>query len=234
MPSRQSIVQSFNCALEGFIYVMKTQRNMRIHFMVAAGIITLGIYFNFTGIELLALIGAITLVLISEMFNTSIELLTDLVSSGQNPLARIIKDVSAGAVFVASLNVVIVAYLLFSRKLTFTLEQGLINVKQSPWHITFICLIVVITIVVMVKAIFHKGTPLRGGMPSGHSAIAFSMWTVIAVLTNNGLVTVLAFLLAFFLARSRLDRKIHTLWEIIAGAAVGIMVTLLAFQFLLK
>lgn len=228
----QNIIQSFNCAIEGFIYVVKTQRNMRIHFLIAVFILLLGIYVNFNGIELLILCGVITLVLLTEMLNTAMELIVDLVKERYHPLARIAKDISAGAVLIASINAITAGYLLFSSHLTFSIGTGLLRIKQSPWHITFISLILVLGIVVITKAIFHKGTPLRGGMPSGHSAIAFSMSTIISLLANNGLITVLSFVMAFLIARSRLKEEIHTIWEVIVGSVIGFLIALSVFQFL--
>lgn len=228
----RKIIKSFNCAIEGFIYVLKTQMNMRIHFLLAVFILLLGIYLNFSGMEMLMLSSAIAFVLLSEMLNTAMEKTVDLVSGGDNPSARVIKDVTAGAVLIAALNAVVVGYILFSRRLSFSLESGLTKLKQSPWHITFISLILVLAIVVMAKALFHKGTPLRGGMPSGHSAVAFSMWAIITLLTNNGLITVLAFIMALLIARSRLMQSIHNIWEVVAGGLLGVLATLLVFQML--
>lgn len=228
----QNLIQSFNCAIEGFIYVVKTQRNMRIHFLTAVFIMLFGIYLNFSGVEILLLGGAITLVLMAEMLNTAMELAIDMIHERFNHAARIVKDVSAGVVFITALNAVVAGYLLFSKHLSFSLEKRLLKIKQSPWHITFICLILVLAIVVMAKVFFHKGTPLRGGMPSGHAAVAFSMWTIISLTTNNGLITVLAFVMAFLIARSRLREAIHNLWEVAAGALVGTFTTLLIFQIL--
>ena len=227
-----NLIQSFNCAIEGFIYVLKTQRNMRIHFLLAVLILLLGIYLNFTGLEIMILCVAIAFVLLSEMVNTALELTIDLVSDKFHPLARKIKDVSAGAVLIASLNALIVGYLLFSERLKFSVEYGILRIKQSPWHITFISLIIVLALVVTFKVFFHKGTPMRGGMPSGHSAAAFSMWTVIVLSTGNGLIMVLSLVMAILIARSRLSRSIHNVWEIVAGGALGILVTTLVFQLL--
>ncbi|MEE8360438.1 MAG: diacylglycerol kinase [Candidatus Omnitrophota bacterium] len=232
MRDKQNIIQSFNCAIEGFIYVMKTQRNMRIHFLAAVAIILFAIYLNFSKTDILLLCAAITFVLLSEMLNTSIELAVDLVSDGHHPLARISKDVAAGAVFIASINAVVTGYLLFSRRLPFPLESGILKIKHSPWHMTFICLILVFAIVVMAKVLVNKGTPLRGGMPSGHSAMAFSMWAIISIVTENGLIAVLTFVMAMLIARSRITDKIHSFWEVAAGALVGVLMTILVFQLL--
>ncbi|MEI6863274.1 MAG: diacylglycerol kinase family protein, partial [Candidatus Omnitrophota bacterium] len=74
-------VESFNAAVEGFIYVLRSERNMRVHFLMAFLFILLGIYLNFSFIEIAILCITISLVLAAEMINTAIEILVDLVKS---------------------------------------------------------------------------------------------------------------------------------------------------------
>ena len=226
----QKFVKSFNAAIEGFIYVLKTEQNMRVHFLAALFFVLLGIYLGFNYVEILLLTVTITLVLASEMINTSVELIVDMVKSEFHPIARIIKDVAAGAVLIASINAVIVGYILFSKRIPFNITAETAKIRQSPWHVTFIALILVFGVSVIGKMIFHKGTPLRGGMPSGHSAIAFSIWTIIAFLTNNSIVIALSFLMAFLIARHRIKDAVHTFWEVLAGGIIGVLVTTLVFQ----
>lgn len=223
-------VASFNAAVEGFVYVLKTERNMRIHYMAALFFILLGIYLNFTGSEILILCAAITFVLMAEMFNTCIEHFVDLVKPEIHPTARIIKDIGAGAVLITSINAVIAGYVLYSRHIPFNIEEQLNVVKHSPWHITFFSLILVFGISIMLKLALHRGTPLRGGMPSGHSAVAFAIWTVIMFLSNNTIVIILAFVMAFLIARHRVKDAVHTVWEVVAGGIVGVLLTTLVFQ----
>ncbi|MBI4974753.1 MAG: diacylglycerol kinase [Candidatus Omnitrophica bacterium] len=223
-------VESFNAAIEGFIYVLKTQTNMRVHFLSALLILLLAIYLNFTSSELLILCITITLVLAAEMINTAVELVVDIVKSEFHPIARVIKDIGAGAVLLASINAVIAGYLLFSKKIPFRIEDEVIRIRQSPWHLTFISLILVLGTSIIGKVLFHKGTPLRGGMPSGHAAVAFSIWVIITFLTNNSIVIILTFLMAFLIARHRIKDSIHTIWEVLAGAALGVLLTTLVFQ----
>jgi diacylglycerol kinase (ATP) len=223
-------VESFNAAVEGFIYVLKTERNMRIHFLAAFFFILLGIYFNFSYLEIIALTITISLVLASEMMNTAIEHVVDMVRSEFHPIARITKDVGAGAVLITSVNAIIVGYILFSKKIPFNAATTMDNIRSSPWHITFIAIIFVFGITILGKVLLHKGTPLRGGMPSGHSAVAFSIWTIIVFLTKNSIVIALTFLMAFLIARHRVKDSVHTLWEVLAGSMLGILVTTLVFQ----
>ena len=227
-------IESFNAAVEGFIYVLKTERNMRIHFLTALFIILLGIAMNFSVVELAVLCVSIAFVLAAEMLNTAIELTVDMVKAEFHPVARAIKDVGAGAVLLAALNAVIVGYVLFVKRIPFNAELTFERIRQSPWHITFLALILVFGAAIIGKIIFHKGTPLRGGMPSGHAAVAFAMWTVIAFMTNNSIVIALAFVMAFLIARHRIKDAVHTFWEVLAGAVLGVLLTTLVFQVLGK
>jgi len=229
----RKFVESFNAAIEGFFYVVKKERNMRIHFLFAILILLLGIYLNFTPQELMILTITIALVLAAEMINTAVEHIVDIIVEMEfHPIAKVIKDISAGAVLLAAINAAIVGYLLFSGKIPFTIEEGITRIGQSPWHPTFISIIVVLTLTIFGKIFLHSGTPLRGGMPSGHSAIAFAMWAIIAFLTRNAVVILLAFVMAFLIARHRIKDSIHTIWEVIAGAMLGVLATTLIFQLL--
>lgn len=225
-------VESFNAAVEGFVYVLKSERNMRVHFLAALLMILLAIYLSFSPMEVAMLCTVIALVLITEMINTTVELVVDVVKPEYHPLARIIKDVSAGAVLISSINAIIVGYTIFSRNLPFTMQMGIVRIRQSPWHITFISVILVFGASIIGKLIFHKGTPLRGGMPSGHSAVAFSIWTIITFMTDNSVVVVLSFVMAFLIARHRVKDAVHTVWEVVAGGALGVLLTTLVFQLL--
>lgn len=223
-------IKSFNAAIIGFILVMRTQRNMRYHFIAALFIIILSIFVSVSRIELMILALSITLVLVSEMVNTAAENIINIIKSKYHPLARVVKDISAAAVLTCAINALVVGYIIFSAKIPFDVESGISNLKQAPMNLTFMSLLIVFGLVVLAKTFFHRGTPLRGGMPSGHTALAFSMWTVIVLLTKNALVAILAFFMASLIARSRLHRKIHNFWEVFAGALLGVIITLLIFQ----
>ncbi|MBN1872515.1 MAG: diacylglycerol kinase [Candidatus Omnitrophica bacterium] len=230
--AKNRLVDSVNFAIEGLIHVLKSQRNMRLHFMFAVVILIFGIYINLTGNELLLILLSLTFLLCAEMFNTAIEFTVDLVSNSVHPLARIIKDVSAGAVLVSAINALVVCYVIFARRSHVPLDTTLINIRTSSWHITFIIFIMVLALVIVGKILLHSGTPLRGGMPSGHAAVAFSIWTIILFTTMNNFVVILTFILAFFVARSRIVGSIHSTLEVVSGSAIGILVTTIIFQIL--
>ena len=229
---QQRLVESFNSAIEGFIYVFKSQRNMRLQFAIGLFVVLFGVGLNFTYIELILLCLTISFVLFAEMFNTAVEHTIDLVKEEFHPLARIVKDICAGAVLLSALSAIVVGYMLFISRAGVRIEDNIIKIRESSWHITFIILLVVLAIVVLVKILFHTGTPLRGGMPSGHSALAFAIWMIVSLFYPNSLVVFLVFILAFLVARSRIRDDIHSTLEVFTGSMLGILATLLVFQFL--
>ena len=231
---QQNLASSFNAAIEGFVYVFKSQRNMRLHFLMGLFAMLLGILLNFTYIEVMVLCLTIAFVLFADMFNTAIEYTVNLVSQEYHPLARIVKDIGAGAVLLSAMTAVVIGYILFTSKVGIRIEDNILKIRESSWHVTFIILILILSVVVLSKLYLHRGTPLRGGMPSGHTAIAFSIWTIISLLYPNSLVILLVLILAVLVARSRVNARIHSLMEVFIGALVGISITVFIFQFLRK
>ena len=75
-----------------------------------------------------------------------------------------------------------------------------------------------------------KGHPLRGGMPSGHAALAFSAWIAVTFITASFTAPLLSFILAVIIAQSRVITKVHTWWEVFLGSLMGAVVTLLLFR----
>src|SRR3954468_4796686 len=111
-----SLIQSFNYAFEGIIHVLRTQRNMRIHFAVALIVLIAGLAVDVSQRELIALLLAIAFVLIAEMINTALEAAIDVATPSFDPMAKLAKDIAAGAVLIAAINAVAVGYLVFSGK----------------------------------------------------------------------------------------------------------------------
>ena len=228
--TRQSITKAFNAAIEGILYTFKSERNMKIHYCLAVAVLIISLFFDLTKVEMLLLTFAISLVVISEMFNTAIEKTIDMITEEYNPLAKIAKDVAAGGVLIATLNSVVVGYILFYDKLTEISQSLLYTRRKSEIHVTLICIVLVLIAVVVVKALTATGTPLKGGMPSGHSALAFAMATAITFMMERVVTSTLAYLMAALVAQSRIEGKIHTFWETVAGALLGTLIGILVFQ----
>ncbi|HOO12944.1 MAG TPA: diacylglycerol kinase, partial [Bacillota bacterium] len=113
----RKLLDSFNDAIAGVIHALKTQRNMKIHFAMAAAAMILGLLTGLGRVELLLLFFTIALVLVTEMINTSIEAAVDLMMEAYHPLAKVAKNVAAGAVLISAVNAVVVAYILFFDRL---------------------------------------------------------------------------------------------------------------------
>ena len=228
----RGFIYSVNTALEGIVHTLRSERNMRLHFLVGFLVLIAGVYFNLSAVEFMLLCFAVTFVLVAEMFNTAVEHAIDLISDKYHPLAKIIKDIAAGAVFVAAVNAAIVGYMLIKRRIGWSFDGAFLKIKQSPWHMTLIALLVVIGLVLFVKIWRKEEALLRGGMPSGHAAVAFAVWTVVSLVTGNALVSLLVFFLAVLIAKSRMTGGIHTLWQVIAGSILGTLIALFVFQLL--
>jgi len=234
LPAQGSLRWSFTWAFEGIVYVLRTQRNMQFHVAAAVGVLVLALVLDVSRLEMLAIVGAIALVMIAEMVNTAVEATVDLVATEYHPLAKVAKDVAAGAVLVATANALAVAYLVFYGALTGPTHDLLHGVRRSPVHIVVIALILTTLLSIAVKASLGRGTPLRGGLPSGHAAAAFAGWMAITLVTeplnHAALVSTLAFMMALLVAQSRVEAGIHSGVEVFAGAILGTGVTLLVFQ----
>lgn len=228
----KKMLDSFNYAIEGIIYSIRTQRNMRVHVFATLIVLTLCFFYDLTKVELLITTITITMVIVAEMINTAVECAIDATTNYYHPLAKIAKNVAAGAVLITALNAVLVGYIIFwDRLLPFSMNV-LNKIKNSSPHMIFLMLIIVSIVTLIVKAIFGEGTPLKGGMPSGHSVISFSIATTITLISNNAIVMILSYLLAVIVAQSRVDAEIHSILEVVCGALFGILLTLILYKFL--
>ena len=112
----QGFGNTFKNARKGFRLVVKSERNLRVHLIVASVVIALGFLFQFTGIEFCIALIAIANVIVAEMLNTAIEFALD--SIYHNKYSRMVgmaKDISAGAVMFATFVSAIIGIILFGK-----------------------------------------------------------------------------------------------------------------------
>lgn len=220
---KHSLSDSFNNAFEGIVHALKTQRNMKIHFFIAVFVLFAAIFFDISKLELILIVFAIILVIAMELINTAIEIIIDMISSEYRIRAKIVKNISAGAVLMAAINAIIVGYLVFLDQIKTVSLLVFGQIAEDPIHFIFVNIFLLIIIVIYLKTKGGKGTPLEGGMPSGHSALAFLLATTVVVFSRDFLVSTLAVFLAVLVAHSRVQSKTHNLLEVIAGAVIGIL-----------
>nr|WP_300002204.1 diacylglycerol kinase [Tissierella sp.] len=228
----RNIIDSFNHAVSGIILSIKTERNMLIHYIGAILVLFASLFFDFSRMEFLILLFAVTLVIVMELMNTAIEKTVDMITVEYHPLARLVKDIAAGAVLISAMNAFLVGYLLFFDRLNTLSGLIIFKIRSSSIHLTFVSLILVVLLTIGLKARFYRGhgTHFQGGTVSGHSAVSFCIATIVAVLSENMLVITMTFALALLVGESRIEGRIHTLSEVILGAILGTIVGILIFQ----
>lgn len=222
--------ESLNYAIEGVIYAFKTQRHVRYHYIIAAAALFLSLFLELPVIEFVLFAMAVIILLFAEMMNTAIEETVNLVEDKHHMIAKNAKDVSAGAVLIASIGVAIMSYMIFTKYIYEPMGLVLREAKTFSGHIAVISLLLVLISVVTLKALAGKGRPLHGGMPSGHSAVAFSLATSVSLISLDPFVVILSMVLAIMVSHSRLVGGIHTRLEVFLGGLLGFGLTLLVFR----
>lgn len=235
MKRQKSTIDSLEYACQGLLHALRTQRHMRWHALIGGAVIFLALWLKLTRIETLIVLCAVTLVLVAEMLNTAVEATIDLFTEEYHPLAAVAKNAAAGGVLIAAVFSVVVGYIVFVPSLESVLPSVVEQVRRSPPYLTLAALALVIAVVVLLKVLNRGGPIVQGGMPSGHTAIAFALAAAVLFLTrSHPTVAVLAVLLALLVAESRLETRIHSLLEVMAGGAIGVLLTTLLFQFLYR
>jgi diacylglycerol kinase (ATP) len=229
-----NLIDSFNYAIEGLIHVLRTHRNMRIHFAIAIGVMVGAVWAGVNRFELIALLISIAFVLVAEMINSAIEQAIDVATTSFDPLAKLAKDIAAGAVLIASVNAIAVGYLVFSHAIGQSAGNVLQRLRDLPTEVTLIALVLTVLVVIATKAFIGRGTPLRGGLPSGHAAIAFAGWVAVTYILSpkehRFLVSSIMFIMALLVAQTRIEAGVHSTLEVVYGGLLGALVTLAVFQ----
>ena len=225
----RKFTESVNNAIEGILHAAKTQRHLRYHLYAAAAVLLLVYILDIDRTDFLIISITVILVLLAEMINTSIEYVVDILSPEYTEHARIAKDIAAGAVFITAFGAVIIGYIILSPYSKKLFRIGLYEAKYARGEIAVLSTILVLISIVVLKAYFGKGHPLRGGMPSGHAALAFSAWMAVTYMTGNFFASLFCFILAVIVAMSRVTIKAHSTLEVIVGAVIGAGITFLLF-----
>lgn len=228
--NKKSIIRSFNYAIEGLIYSLSSQKNMRIHYVFAIVVIIAMLFFDLNKIEFAIVFLSTIFVVFAELVNTAIESVVDLCTDEYHPMAKIAKDVAAGSVVIAAINAIVIGYVIFFNKLNSVTLYILTRIRHQEIHLVFLGSILILIIVIGIKTYTKTGTPMQGGFISGHSALAFATATSISVISENTLVCTMAFIMAFLVAQSRIEGNIHSKRETIVGAILGIIIMLILFK----
>ena len=224
---RTSLLQSFNFAFQGLVASVRHQRNMRVHLLLAFAVLLASLFLNLSRLQLVMIIMAVAFVFITELVNSAIEAVVDMITDQFDPRAKAAKDMAAGAVLVAAINALVVAYLVLADRLTHVSRDLVTVIRRSPADLTIVALAVVVLAVIALKASRRTGTPAPAAI-AAWTALTF----VVADQPQSILLSFLAFIMAVLVAQTRVETGIHSLLEVVLGALLGIGVTTAIFQFL--
>ena len=233
---QQGVGRSFQHAYQGIVSAVRTQRNLRFHFFAALVVLIAGLILGVSALEMAVLVLTICFIFIVEMLNTTLEFVVDLVTKEYHPLAKLAKDVSAGAVLVSSVGAVLVGLLVLADDLGPLFTEGLGSVSRLPGELTLVSLGVVVLAVVLGKALTRSPGSFYGGLPSGHAAVAFAGWVAASFTAAGGryagVVSLISLLLALLVCQSRVEGGVHNLPQVLSGAAIGSLAAVAIFQLL--
>lgn len=226
----KNFLDSWVNAFNGIIYAITTQSNVKKQLLIAVVTMLISLLFNLERAEFLCLIFTVVLIIVAEMFNTAIETVVDLYTDLYHPKAKIAKDVGAGAVVIAAINAVIVAYFLFFDKISDIGLNFIRNLVNNPVHLAFIGILLTSILIIALKAFYSSKTKNEKYFsPSGQAGLAFASITIIWLSTTNIVVLTLSFLLAILICVTRLETKKKKLSEVVIGAIAGVAVVALIY-----
>ena len=117
----KKLINSFKYAFMGIKSAFKTEQNMKIHFTIMILVVVLGVILHIDIQEWITCVVCFACVIGAEMFNTAIEKVVDLASPEKNEIAKIAKDISAGAVLIFAIGSAIIGLLIFVPKVIYIL-----------------------------------------------------------------------------------------------------------------
>ncbi len=210
-------LETLNCAVEGIVHAVRTQRHMRWHSLACLVLLLVTPALGVSAVEFALLCLAAAAVLGAELVNTAVEGAVDLACPQRDPRAGAAKDVAAGAVLVAAFTAAAVGWLVLFPRLRPGLEHALGEAARTGTVGLVAVVLAVLVLTVVLKGRVGHGRPLHGGWPSGHAAAAFALATWLALHTRDALVLLLGGALAGMVSHSRLLHRVHTPLEVIAG-----------------
>ncbi len=241
----RTMMRSFDYATQGVQEVFRTERHMRVHFVIALIIAAWSVAFRIPLLELLFVYSAIVLVIITEIVNTLVEGLVDLITEEWSARAKRIKDIAAGCVLVACVYAGAIFCIVFLSPNR--LEElgafwlGLVDwlrgdgsaarehfersmvVREMPvLYLGATGLVMLALMVVIFKERLAKGKFTSGGWMSGHATLAVYVATLLAFATHFHLwVSAGLAVLCILVIQSRVEGRIHTWGEVGRGALCG-------------
>ncbi len=220
-------------ALDGIIRAFKTERNLRIDYIIGLFVLVLSLFFNFTKTEFACICLTIGFVIFSEMINSTVEYIVDLMTDKYDDRAKAAKDIAAGGVLISSIVAVAVAYFLFMDKLKYATTSVLTSILESKTHIFFTIIFAITLLIIILKGIFGKHYKYSKAFPSARIAFSFGATMYLYLITKSLLVSGVSLLLSLIICQLKSDEDKAGIYHIIFSAALGILVVLVIYQIVL-
>lgn len=215
-------LRSFRFAYDGLLYALATQKNMKFHFLAAFAVLILALFLELTKIEILFIMLAVTLIIITELINTAVEKAVDLAMPEQHPVAKIAKDVAAASVLVTAAFAVSVGIIVFYEPM----DEWLRGLRHQHQPLEIGPIWIIATIVLLSTMVLHTRFSTRRIWlrPSLISALAFSISTMIAIQSDT-LITILAYSLSGIMAIILYEKTKRSFFSLCMGALLGSLIT---------
>jgi len=219
-------------ALNGIIHAFKTERNLRIDYLIGALVMLVSLFFDFTKTELICLVITIGFVIFAEMINSTVEYIVNLVKTEYDLNAKAAKDIAAGGVLIASVIAVIVAYLLFVDKIRQASTALLTAVLSSKSHMLVTILFIVTILIVILKGLFSKDNDNNyvKSFPSARVTISFALFTYLFIITENLIVGGVSLALSLIVSSIKRENDKTTIMQIVLSGLIGILLVVSTYQ----
>lgn len=219
-------------ALNGIIHAFKTEKNLRIDYLIGTLVLITSLFFDFSKTELICLFITIGFVIFAEMINSTVEYIVNLITTEYNLNAKAAKDIAAGGVLIASTISVIVAYLLFVDKIKFASTRLIAEILSSKMHMLVTILFIVVILIVILKGLLSKTKDQEyvKSFPSARVTISFSLATYLFVITRSLLVGGVSFILSVIISSLKRENDKTTILQIFLSALLGILLVLIIYQ----
>lgn len=222
-------IRNFRYAYEGIQYALSSQRHMKFHFTVSVFVLLFAMLLRLSKLDILFILASITLVIVMEMINTAVEKTVDLAMPDRHPLAKIAKDVAAGAVLVTAVFAVAVGAIVFYEPVdTLLREWRMQHISLSAGMVVaFVALVLILIIAIQVRLSGKSGTAWR---PSLIAAVSFAIATLICLVSGESLVILLSVLLCVIFVIVLVDKTDRSIVSLLLGGATGSLITLLCYS----
>lgn len=224
---------AFGHAIDGIIRAFKTERNLRIDYIIGLTVFICSLFFDFTKTEFACLCLTIGFVIFAEMINSSVEYIVDLVTDKYDDRAKAAKDIAAGCVLIAAAVSVVVAYFLFEDKLYNATTHIIKSILSSKLHILFTIIFAITLLVVILKGFFSKNDEYSKSHPSLRVALAFGLTTYAYIITKSLFVGGVTFLLSIMISQMKVQNSKTRPIYILISAMLGILIVLVIYQIVL-